>query len=197
MKTFFITLIYITLSVFTSSAQSWTKEELAKANTCAKIEDLTDVEKEAVMYINLARMYPKKFAEIEVKKYIPPSEAYVKLLEDSPNIESLIDDLNEQESLQPFVYDEELQDFASCFATEQGASGYMGHKRKNCATGQFAECCAYDMSTGKHIAFQLLIDHGVANLGHRVNCLNPEYSKIGISVADHSKANICAVLDMY
>jgi hypothetical protein len=187
----------ILLISFTNFAQTWTKEELAKANTLAKVADLTDVEKEAVMYINLARMYPEKFVEIEVKKYEPPSDAYVKLLEDSPYIESLIDELNELEPMAPFVYDEALQEFASCFAAEQGASGYMGHKRKKCEAGNYAECCAYDMATGKHIAMQLLIDHGVPSLGHRINCLNPEYSKVGISVADHAKANICAVLDMY
>jgi hypothetical protein len=103
----------ILLISFTNFAQTWTKEELAKANTLAKVADLTDVEKEAVMYINLARMFPKKFVEIEVKKYEPPSDAYVKLLEDSPYIESLIDELNELEPLAPFVYDEALQEFAS------------------------------------------------------------------------------------
>lgn len=191
-----ITLLILLIS-FTNFTQTWTKEELTKANTLAKITDLTEVEKEAVMYINLARMYPKKFVDIEVKKYQPPNEAYVNLLEDSPYIESLIDELNELEPTAPYVYDEDLQEFASCFAAEQGASGYMGHKRKKCAAGNYAECCAYDMATGKHIAMQLLIDHDIPSLGHRINCLNPEYSKIGIGVADHSKATICAVLDMY
>lgn len=191
-----ITLLILLIS-FTNFAQTWTKEELTKANTLAKITDLTEVEKEAVMYINLARMYPKKFVEIEVKKYQPPNQAYVNLLEDSPYIESLIDELNELEPTAPYVYDEDLQEFASCFAAEQGASGYMGHKRKKCAAGNYAECCAYDMATGKHIAMQLLIDHDIPSLGHRINCLNPKYSKIGIGVADHSKATICAVLDMY
>lgn len=191
-----ITLLILLLS-FTNFAQTWTKEELTKANTLAKITDLTEVEKEAVMYINLARMYPKKFVDIEVKKYQPPNQAYVNLLEDSPYIESLIDELNELEPTAPYVYDEDLQEFASCFAAEQGASGYMGHKRKKCAAGNYAECCAYDMATGKHIAMQLLIDHDIPSLGHRINCLNPKYSKIGIGVADHSKATICAVLDMY
>jgi len=189
-------LLFLLIS-FVSLTQTWTKEELAKANTLAKLTDLTEVEKEAIMYINLARMYPKKFVEVEVKNYQPPNAAYVKLLEDSPYIESLIDELSDLAPLPPFIFDEELQEFASCFAAEQGASGYMGHKRKKCAVGNYAECCAYDMATGKHIAFQLLIDHGVPNLGHRINCLNPEYSKVGISVAEHTKANVCAVLDMY
>ena len=65
-----LTLLILLIS-FTNFAQTWTKEELTKANTLAKIADLTEVEKEAVMYINLARMYPKKFVEIEVKKSKP------------------------------------------------------------------------------------------------------------------------------
>jgi len=175
--------------------QEWTKEEWDKANTCSKIEDLNDVEKEAVLYINLARMYPAKFAAIELADYWGPDK-YEGYLKDSKFKQSLLDELEEREAISPFVFDEELQEFAACFAAEQGANGHMGHKRKNCPKDNFAECCAYDMETGKDIALQLLIDHNVSDLGHRINCLNPTLTKIGISFGTHIKANFCAVLDM-
>ena len=52
------------------------------------------------------------------------------------------------------------------------------------------------MHTGKDIVMQLLIDHDVPSLGHRINCLNKEYTKIGVSVQPHIKWDICAVIDM-
>jgi hypothetical protein len=180
-----------------SLAQTWTEEERKKANTCRDIDGLEDNEKEAIMYINLARLYPKKFAKIELTDYWGP-EKYDRYLEGSDYKESLMDQLlTEQEPMIALVWDEELQNFAECFAEEQGANGHMGHQRKKCAKGNFAECCAYDMETGLDIAMQLLIDHEVQSLGHRENCLNPELTKVGIKFGPHKKANFCAVIDLY
>ena len=182
---------------FSLTAQSWTEEELNKANTCKGITELEDNEKEAILYINLARLYPKKFAKVQLADYWGP-EKYNRYLDGSEYKESLMDQLiSEQEPMTPLLWDEELQEFATCFAEEQGASGLMGHQRKRCAKGNFAECCAYDMETGLDIAMQLLIYHEVQSLGHRENCLNPELTKVGIKFAVHKKANFCAVLDLY
>jgi uncharacterized protein YkwD len=43
---------------------------------------------------------------------------------------------------------------------------------------------------------QFLIDHNVSGLGHRKNCLNVKYTKIGVSVHPHTKYDVCAVVDM-
>jgi len=51
-------------------------------------------------------------------------------------------------------------------------------------------------NTSKDIVLQLLIDHDVPSLGHRINCLNKDYSKIGVSVQNHLKWDTCAVIDM-
>lgn len=182
---------------FNTFSQTWTEAERKAANTCQDIDDLEDNEKEAIMYINLARLYPKKFAKIELSDYWGPVK-YNRYLEGSEYKESLMNQLtNETEPMSALIWDEELQDFASCFAQEQGSSGLMGHHRKKCAKGNFAECCAYDMETGLDIAMQLLIDHEVLSLGHRENCLNPELTKVGIKFWTHKKANFCAVIDLY
>jgi uncharacterized protein YkwD len=52
------------------------------------------------------------------------------------------------------------------------------------------------MDTGKDIVLQLLIDHDVPSLGHRINCLNKAYTKVGVSVQKHINTDICAVIDM-
>ena len=54
-------------------------------------------------------------------------------------------------------------------------------ERIKCNDGNYAECCSYGMHSAKDIVMQLLIDHDVPSLGHRENCLNNEYSKIGVS----------------
>jgi hypothetical protein len=45
-------------------SQTWSEEQLSNANTVKDIDCLTDSEKEAIVYINLARLYPKDFANI-------------------------------------------------------------------------------------------------------------------------------------
>ncbi|MEN9304517.1 MAG: hypothetical protein RL264_2946 [Bacteroidota bacterium] len=196
MKTKFLTLFLMFNAFLGSFAQTWTAEEKQKANTFAHVKELSTVEKEAMLYINLARMYPQKFAKIELANY-EGTRKFPTIYVESEYIETLKDELAELEPMQPIQFDEEMQEKAECFATEQGLSGYVGHKRKNCSGGNFAECCSYGMDTGRDIALQLLIDHDVPSLGHRKNCLNPKLLKAGISFADHKKHEFCAVIDLY
>jgi hypothetical protein len=47
-------------------AQGWSPEQLAQANTAASADFMTPEEKEAVLYINLCRLFPKDFLALEV-----------------------------------------------------------------------------------------------------------------------------------
>jgi hypothetical protein len=195
MKTaLFIIILFILISPQYYFSQTWSEHELAKANTCILIDDLSDIEKEAILYINLARLFPIKFAKIELLEYFGP-EKYGGYLIDSPYKESLLSDLKTTKPMNALIYNKELRELAICFALEQGASGYMGHNRKKCTGFYNAECIAYDMETGKDIAMQLLIDHEVPSLGHREACLDRDLTKIGIGFSPHKKASFCAVLD--
>ena len=194
MKTALSFLLFIFISPQYFFSQAWSEQELAKANTCILIDDLSNIEKEAILYINLARLFPLKFAKIEVPPYFGP-EKYCGYLKDSPYKESLLSDLKTTKPMNALIYNEELRELAICFAVEQGASGYMGHNRKKCAGFYNAECIAYGMETGKDIAMQLLVDHDVPSLGHREACLDSKITKIGIGYSRHKKASFCAVLD--
>ena len=73
MKTaLFIIILFILISPQYYFSQTWSEHELAKANTCILIDDLSDIEKEAILYINLARLFPIKFAKIELLEYFGP-----------------------------------------------------------------------------------------------------------------------------
>ena len=194
MKTALSFLLFIFISPQYFFSQAWSEQELAKANTCILIDELSEIEKEAIFYINLARLFPLKFAKIEVLHYLGP-EKFGAYLEDSPYKESLLSDLKITKPMNALIYNEELRELAICFALEQGASGYMGHDRKKCGGFYNAECIAYDMETGKDIAIQLLVDHDVPSLGHREACLDAKLTKIGIGFSRHKKASFCAVLD--
>ncbi|KYP13138.1 hypothetical protein, partial [Flavihumibacter sp. CACIAM 22H1] len=164
----------------------WTPEQIAAANTAVTHPELTKLEKETIMYLNLARLYPKQFAVIEVRDYWG-TDNYPDYLKTSRYKQSLIDELIKREAVQPLYFDKVMYASAVCFSKESGRLGTVGHTRKQCTIpkGVFAECCSYGMSTAKDIVLQLLIDDEIEGVGHRVICLDKKYSKIGVSISSH------------
>lgn len=175
--------------------QEWTEAQLDSADTAKDITHLSDVEKDAILYINLARLYPQKFLVNELEDYVG-TEKYGAFLKNSSYRKSLVKELQNRKPVGVLQFDERLYDYAKCFAKESGDAGAVTHKRRKCADGNFAECCSYGMETGRDIAMQWLIDDKVPDLGHRINCLNKDYSYVGISWHNHKKYIYCAVADM-
>ena len=177
------------------NAQNWTTAQIEKANTAKNIEYLTTTEKECILYINLCRLYPKDFLKYEVGNYYG-TEKYGDYVKNSSYRQSLMNLLNYMQPIEPLYFDNEAYKNAKCFAIEQGKAGTTGHTRIACKDGNYAECCSYGMDTGKDIVLQLLIDHDVPSLGHRINCLNKASTKVGVSVQIHINTDTCAVIDM-
>lgn len=176
------------------SAQEWTEREIARANTAINVDYMNEVEKDIIMYINLARMYPQKFAEVVVAPYNGPKgfskergfDAYKK---------SLLADLSRQQAMQPLQPSESMYDAAYCWAEESGRLGMTGHARVSCPSIEGAECCSYGVYRALDVVLQWLIDANVPSLGHRINCLNPEYNYAGVSQMRHTKWKYCTVWD--
>ncbi len=169
--------------------QDWTDEQLDKAATAADISILSEDEQTAIMYINLARMYPKDFARIELDNL---SDIVIKKPE---YLNSLKTTLNDMVPMGALYFDNSVYEYARCFAKESGSRGTVGHTRKRCPKDIYAECCSYGVKAGWDIALQWLIDDGVKNLGHRKNCLEKGFTKIGLSIQPHKKYDVCAVAD--
>ena len=178
-------------------AQTWTPAQLAKANTAKNITYLSKVEKEAIMYINLARLFPSDFIRNELVVSAGMNKGFFKMKNDrGPYQTTLVATLRKMKPVKALLFDKKLFETAKCFAKEQGASGATGHSRKKCQYGGYdAECCSYGQYTGIDVALQLLIDRGVPSLGHREICLDPYYAKIGLSLHPHKQYGTCAVLD--
>ncbi len=195
--------IFLFIAAATAGAQTttatqtaaWTPAQLDAASTAKNIAYIDTASRSAIMYVNLARLYPKQFAALEVKNYYG-NKNYGNYVKDSPYRQSLIKYLNTMEPLPALKFDKELYGDAKCFAAEMGNAGRVSHERKTCPKSNYAECISYGMDTGRDIALQWLIDHNVQSLGHRENCLNKTYSKIAICTHYHAKWGTCSVAEI-
>lgn len=184
----------ILCTAFLPQAPGWSPEERAAANTAKNVAYLDTVEKEIIMYSNLARLYPKKFSEIEVANYWGTKES-PNQYRNSENRKSLIRDLETMKPVGTLQPDSLLTDMANCFQQELNKTGNTGHDRKVCKEDYMAENCSFGKFTAKDIVMQLLIDEGIISLGHRKNILNAEYTKLGVAFGEHKVYRKCAVMD--
>lgn len=179
-----------------SKAQSWTNAQLDSADTAMDIDYLSKVEKDAILYINLCRMFPKDFVRIELSKYEVDSnyeDSYLKSF--AAYKKSLQEDLLKKEAAEALQFDNVLYLDARCYYTEISQADREGHERKDCPPSNYAECISFGQVAGKDIAMQLLIDAEVPSLGHRMICLDKAYHKIGLSAGRHFTWKFCAVAE--
>jgi uncharacterized protein YkwD len=180
-----------------SNAQKWTKAQLDLANTAKNITYLTKVEKEAILYINLCRLFPKEFAQNEVIDYfLDPTLDDSTLSEFASYKKTLINDLVKRKPCKALTFDKVLYSDAKCYANEISVVDREGHDRVICKKSNYAECISFGQQTGKKIALQLLIDAGVESLGHRNICLDKAYKKIGLCSTSHFRWKCCAVVEI-
>jgi hypothetical protein len=185
--------LLITMGAF---AQTWTEAQRSAANTAKDITYLSTAEKEAILYLNLARLYPKQFAKTEVAPYTGTDE-YPDYLLESPYKSSLLKYLDSIPASKALTFDSTMYASAKCFAEESGNAGTTGHARRICVDDNFAECCSYGMYSGKDIIMQLLVDYEVPSLGHRKLCLSNSYTQIGVATHSHTVWGTCAVMELY
>lgn len=174
---------------------SWTANELSQANTAYGCDYMSNIEKDVLKYINLARMYPKKFADLEVKPFLHP-QGYGVHSTFPQYKQSLLNHLYSMEPMQALRPDYKYYQLAYCWAEESSRLGVRGHQRVNCPKGDNAECCAYGVYTAIDIVLQWLIDDPVPSLGHRKICLNSKYMVAGVAFMRHPTEDHVTVLDI-
>jgi hypothetical protein len=193
MKQFLILLIAFLSSTTMTFSQPWSSAQIDSANTEISNPSLSPYEKEAILIINLCRLYPKQFASYEVEKYynggMRVDETFLKYKE------SLIQELNSREPCQVLRFDQALYDISNCFAQEFQGYDIPSHSRKNCPQPKCAESIAIGKESGFESVMQLLIDAGVENHLHRKICLDPKYSKIGLRLYSHPKFRFSSIFN--
>jgi uncharacterized protein YkwD len=163
----------------------FTDEEISIANTSSTAEYHTQEEKNMVTWLNLARMNPTKFYKV-VEYY--SNVKYGSKYKSNSYVRSLLATLKKMKPIGALQPDEKMQELAFCWAKEAGVKGLIGHKRKKCPYGFSAECCSYNSKDeGFYHIYQLLVDEGVKNLGHRKIMLDAKYTLVGVSIQPHKK----------
>jgi len=178
--------------------KSWNDEVYKSCNTAAGAAFMSDKEKELIYILNLARRYPTQFANTVVKQY--PAWSHNNKMTQSNYYQSLLRTMRKLPQSTLLYADRQCYTSAQCHAALAGAKGYVGHDRLSTACKEkkyyMGECCDYGHGEPIDIVMALLVDEGVANLGHRLICFTT-YNKMGVSIAPHREYGNNAVLDFY
>lgn len=183
----------------TLSANAIPDTVISKCNTANAVQAINQREKQVVLYINIARCYPKYFLDSILIPYMDSAKTNKK----SMYYKTLLADLNKANSLKPLTFNKELYSIAKKHARNMGWTGKTGHSSSRGKT--FAErtadisgCgedCSYGFRKPLDIIFQLMLDEGVPSLGHRKNILDPTYKTVATSIYRHRKYKWNCVID--
>ncbi|MCK4738957.1 MAG: CAP domain-containing protein [Deltaproteobacteria bacterium] len=156
---------------------------------------LTSLEEEVIAELNLVRADPATYA----KKYLKDlsgeaaRECYEEFLETTP-----IGKLRNSKGMSRAARD---------LALDQSKNGRTGHdssdgsnpfermERYGSWMGSAGENVSYGMARARAIVLQLVIDEGVPSRGHRKNILAPNFTRIGVAYATHTKYRHMFVMD--
>jgi hypothetical protein len=182
-------------------AQPWTAQELIAANTAEFVPCISEEEKNAIKYLNLARMFPKKFAQTELKAYI--TERQGRGTEFEHEIE-LRKTLMTMKPVGRLVFNKSLYESAACFTAELATKPTMTCQRTSCPGGAFSKEFVYfslgqDECKGRDIVLAELCTNDLPSNGrdYYKTLLSPTLVSAGISI--HIKPlpqkEYCCVLD--
>lgn len=151
--------------------------------------------------MNEVRTHPQEFLQTRLLPFVKEHE-----MESNPYARSLIEELKVAKSINPLQLSPVLTKLARGHALDMGEKGKVGHTssngmtfenrvRKKIKTGMIAENCDYGNTEPLDIVMSLLIDDGIASLGHRKNILHPQLSFVGIAIEKHKTYRMNCVMD--
>lgn len=156
---------------------------------------------EVLSLINEARTNPQQFLNVRLLPYIKAHD-----MATNSYAQSLIADLKKANKVAALKSSDLLTKLARGHALDMGRHGKVGHEssngasfekrlRKKIKTGMIAECCDYGNADALDIVMSLLIDDGIASLGHRKNILYPQLKFVGIAIEAHKTYRVNCVMD--
>lgn len=189
MVTLFLLAFLLNLSAQTTVfMKKWPEKQWKTADSVSHLVRLGSDERHILLLLNLARMNGPLFAQTFLEYFID-SVKY----ERNSFLESLILQLSQLSPLPIIVPDSELTAIARSHAHTMGENGQVGHNdfdrryESPLSKGKMvAENCFYGPAKALIIVSELLIDNGIADLGHRRNILDPQFNQIGIAIAPHT-----------
>jgi hypothetical protein len=194
------------------SYQDWNVRELS---TGSDAEYLTELEKDVILHLNMARTNPEKYADDFIRPrlqyfqgvlYREPEMPILITTEGAEALEECIRDMEDTDPMTALTPSYGITMAAADHAVDLSLTGGRGHvgsdnseftdriERYGSWETTAGEVISYGPVTGREIVVGLLIDDGVTDRGHRSNVLNPAFHLAGVSVEDHdSYGNVCVV----
>lgn len=180
----------------TPEVSGFTKDEIAKANTAADINSLSQMEKDIILYCNLARLDGAKFWEAYGSN-ASGSRAYVSSLES---------DLRAVKNHPMLIPEKSLMEAAAYHANDMSKNNFFDHSssdgtsfasrvRSYYGGNAIAENISAGMNSALGVVMQLLVDDGLSSVGHRKNILGEQYCAIGVKTASHKQWRSVTVQD--
>ena len=190
-----ILLAITAVAVIVFAAEDRSGWDIKGIDTARDADYLSDIEKDVILELNMARSNPKRYAEM----YIDPNlGAYAK---------ECYGELRAAKSLPALLPKRGLSQAAKDHAADIGPKGITGHDGADGSTmairvnryGAWKSSASENLSFGAHtargIVTQLLIDDGVESRGHRKNIMDGASKFVGVAFGAHSKYKYMCVQD--
>ena len=199
LRTLFVLLFFTFLSITSYCAVTIPDSIINKCNTAKDAQILTQQEKGVILYMNIARCYPKYFYDIILVPYMDSAKTKTK----TKYYKTLKPDMYKVMSLKPLTFNEKLYPISKAHAKDMGKHGMEGHASSKGIsfeerTSEFQGCgenCDYGNSKALDIVFSLILDDNVPSFGHRKNILNQNYKTVSVSIQKHKTYQWNCVID--
>ncbi len=177
---------------------------------------LSELERDVVAELNLARMQPKKYAEFLVsyaqhfvgKEIRESGQTNLMTREGISAVNEAIRFLRNQKPLSPLTASKGMSRAAADMVRMQEPSTKIGHKGSDGSTfaerisrygtwnGSCSENIDYGNNTARRIVMALIVDDGVNSRGHRKSVFEPGFKRVGVAFGGHKAYNYMCVVEL-
>ena len=176
-------------------------------------DDQGNLTQQVVTELNRVRSNPKAYAaylETFRSSYqadgtfrAPGSHVAMRTREGVAALDEAIRELNRATPQPLLTYSDLLVGSAHALVEEQSQNGQFGHgsfpfqRMERCGVTRDVkgENVAYGARTAQSIVYNLVVDDGVRDRGHRRNVLMTEFHEAGVSYGSHPKYGVMCVID--
>lgn len=176
---------------------------------------LSELEREVVEELNLARTQPSTYANFLTdfsKLYVgkelrEPGETTILTNEGRSAVNEAIRFLKNQKSLSDLTPSKGMSKAAEDMVRMQENTTQIGHtgrdgssffdriSRYGTWSGSCGENIDYGNNTARRIVMALIIDDGVSNRGHRKSIFTPAFKKVGVAFGQHKRYEYMCVIE--
>lgn len=177
---------------------------------------LTELEKDVIKEVNLARSNPKEYARI-IKEFLAYYDGKLIKIEGQINlrtkegkraVKEAIKFLKKQKPLAELTPSRGLSLASGDHVSDQSSTGDLGHASSNgdnpfdrmSKYGKWlvtaGENIDYGNNIGRRVVMALIIDDGIKSRGHRTNIFKPDFKSIGVACGTHTVYRHMCVMDL-